>query len=66
VIDINDQGEVKASSYREYAPSLLQLVEDFYSVHIDFETYSRISERNGPMIEAGDAHQPLAPWMTYY
>lgn len=66
MIDLEDQGPVKAYSYIEYAPSLLQLIGDSYSVHIDFELHDRVLDRVGPMIEAIDERQFLPTWITYY
>ena len=64
---MNDQKRVKASSYMEYAPSLLQFVDESqYSIHIDFEIYDRWIESCGPRLEYGDSMEYLPPWITYY
>lgn len=61
----DDQKRVKASSYIEYAPSLLQNVDESqYSIHIDFELYDRLS--GGPRVEYCDSMHYLPEWITYY
>lgn len=63
----DDQKRVKASSYIEYAPSLLQNVDESqYPIHIDFEIYDRWIESCGPLIGYGDYREYLPGWITYY
>ena len=67
VVILNDQKRVKASSYMEYAPSLVQFVDESqYSIHIDFEIYDRWVGSCGPRLEYGDRREHLPSWITYY
>lgn len=66
-VPVNDQKRVKARSYTEYAPSLMQFDESQHSIHIDFELYNFESDgRSSPRIEYSDLREGLPNWITYY
>lgn len=60
---VNDQKRVKARSYTEYAPSLMQFDESQHSIHIDFELYNLESDgHSSPRIEYSDLREGLPNW----